>query len=506
VACPKGELHVTLAPRPLTELSSTTCPAGLQWPDYERAQVRIGIAHIGVGGFHRAHQARYLDDYMAATGDLNWGMCGIGLMPGDEPLIRQLKQQDGLYTLTEKDELGSHSRVIGSIKRLLFAPVERDAVIEQLADPDVRIISMTVTEGGYRYDFDKDRFFSDHPDIVHDLEHPESPRTLFGFLWQAGRRRARLGDDGRVTLLSCDNVPHNGDVLRKAMLAFIELAEPGLKPWFEQAVTYPNAMVDRITPAPSTIDTDLIQREFAVSDPCAVGCETFIQWVIEDHFAAGRPALEQVRVQYTDDVSPYEKTKLRLLNGSHLMMAYVGYLAGYTRVDAAIKDVAIKQLVTDYMELDAEPTLPTIADMPVRPYQSTLIERFGNSRIGDQQIRICSDGYAKLLNYSMPVVTDLIARQADTSRLSFMFASFLAYLNARSDDGTELSIIEFNLSDELNQATKSDRLSLLKTDAYFGEHPDPASLTFLNDVDQWYRRILARGAYNTLVQLLKHSH
>ncbi|GGX67500.1 mannitol dehydrogenase family protein [Saccharospirillum salsuginis] len=496
---------MTHVPRPLTELTSRACPPGIQWPAYERAQVRIGIAHIGVGGFHRAHQTRYLDDYMASTDDLNWGVCGIGLMPGDESLIRQLKQQDGLYTLTEKDDHGSRSRVIGSIKRLLFAPDERDAVIGQLADPEVRIISMTVTEGGYRYDFEKDRFFSDHPDIVHDLEHPESPRTLFGFLWQAGRRRARLADDGRVTLLSCDNVPQNGDVLRKAMLAFIELAEPELKPWFEQAVTYPNSMVDRITPAPSSADTDLVRNEFEVVDPCAVGCETFIQWVVEDHFAAGRPALEQVRVQFTSDVSPYEKTKLRLLNGSHLMMAYVGYLAGYKRVDAAIKDIAIRQLVRDYMVLDAEPTLPTIPDMPVKPYQATLIERFGNSRIGDQQIRICSDGYAKLKNYSMPVVTDLLSRQADTTRLSFMFACFLAYLNATSDDGTELEIMEFNLPDELNRATRSDRLSLLKTDAFFGEHPDPAGQAFLKEVDHWYRTIVDRGAYDTLVDCLKQS-
>ena len=491
---------MTHVPRPLTELTSKTCPSGIQWPAYERARVRIGIAHIGVGGFHRAHQTRYIDDYMATAGDLNWGICGIGLMPGDETLIRQLKQQDGLYTLTEKDDHGTSSRVIGSMKRLLFAPDERDAVIEQLADPEVRIISMTVTEGGYRYDFEKDRFFSDHPDIVHDLEHPESPRTLFGFLWQAGRRRARLEAGGAVTLLSCDNVPQNGDVLRKAMLAFIELAEPELKPWFEQAVTYPNSMVDRITPAPSIVDTDFVRREFGLRDPCAVGCETFTQWVIEDRFVAGRPALERVGVQFTGDVSPYEKTKLRLLNGSHLMMAYVGYLAGYKRVDAAIKDPAILTLVQDYMTLDAEPTLPAITDMPVKPYQATLIERFGNSQIGDQQVRICSDGYAKLKNYSMPVVTDLLSKQADTSRLSFMFACFLAYLNATSDDGTELTIIEFNLPDELNRATREDRLSLLKTDAFFGEHPDRAGLTFLNEVDQWYRKIVARGAYETLLQ------
>ena len=488
-------------PRPLTELTPDTCPDGVQWPGYSRNEVTTGIAHIGVGGFHRAHQALYMDEYMATTGDLNWGICGIGLMPGDEKLIQTLRDQQGLYSLTEKDDTSSESRIIGSLTKLMFAPKETKEVIAQLADPAVKIISMTITEGGYRYDFEKDQFFSEHPDIVHDLNHPEAPKTIFGYLWQAGRLRARLEGEGRVTLLSCDNVPHNGDVLRKAMLSFIELAEPELKPWFEVAVSYPNSMVDRITPAPSIHDTEHMLRAFQLNDPAAVGCETFIQWVIEDHFTAGRPLLEKVGVQFTNDVAPYEKTKLRLLNGSHLMMAYVGYLAGYKRVDQAIKDPAIEKLVMDYMEQDAEPTLPTVADMPVKPYEAKLIERFGNSQIGDQQVRICSDGYAKLKNYIMPVVGDVIAKNADTSRLSFMFGCFLAYLNAKADDGSELNIIEFNLSDELNAATREDRIALLKTDAYFGVDPDAQGRAFLEEVAHWYQEISQKGSYEALKAL-----
>lgn len=487
----------------LADITAANRPAGLGWPAYER-ELTTGIVHVGVGGFHRAHQARYLDDYLAAGGETRWGICGIGLMPGDAQLFAALEHQRGLYSLTEKDDQGLTDRVIGSLHRLVFAPDDPQAAIAALADPDVKIISMTITEGGYRYDFDKDRFFSEHPDIQHDLNHPDAPRTLFGYLWQAARRRSSLGDAGRVTLMSCDNVPHNGDVLRKAMLAFIELAEPALKPWFEQSVSYPNSMVDRITPAPEAADAERIAEQYGVEDPCALGCETFIQWVIEDNFIAGRPELEKVGVEFTADVSPYEMTKLRLLNGSHLMMGFVGYLAGYERVDLAIKDPAIARLVRQYMELDAEPTLAQEV-MPFRAYEDTLIERFGNSQIADQQQRICSDGYAKLKNYVMPVLRDAQQHGLAMHRLAFLFATFLAYLNGVADDGRPLRILEFNLTDEENRASRDDRLSLLKTDALFGRTPDDRDAAFLALVDHWYRRVLADGGYTALLALLEED-
>lgn len=485
----------------LADLTAATCPEGLAWPAYER-KLSTGIVHVGVGGFHRAHQARYLDDYLAAGGEPHWGICGIGLMPGDAKLFQALNQQHGLYSLTEKDDQGRSDRVIGSLHKLIFAPEEPQAAVNALADPAVKIISMTITEGGYRYDFDKDRFFSEHPDIQHDLAHPQAPKTLFGYLWQAAKLRAALGDAGKVTLMSCDNVPHNGDVLRKAMLAFIELAEPALKPWFEQSVSYPNSMVDRITPAPEPADAQRIADHYGVDDPCALGCETFIQWVIEDNFIAGRPALEKVGAEFTQDVSPYEMTKLRLLNGSHLMMGFVGYLAGYERVDLAIKDPAIARLVRQYMELDAEPTLAREV-MPFRAYEDTLIERFGNSLIADQQLRICSDGYAKLKNYVMPVVRDAQNHGLAMHRLAFLFATFLAYLNGVADNGEPLRILEFNLSDEDNQASRNDRLSLLKTDALFGRQPAGQDQAFLALVEHWYQRVVAEGGYNALLALLK---
>ncbi|WP_108126681.1 mannitol dehydrogenase family protein [Saccharospirillum mangrovi] len=487
----------------LADVTAATCPEGLGWPSYDR-QLTTGIVHIGVGGFHRAHQARYLDDYLAAGGESHWGICGVGLMPGDAKLFQALEQQGGLYSLTEKDDQQRTDRVIGSLHRLIFAPENPQAAIEAMADPAVKIISMTITEGGYRYDFDKDRFFSEHPDIQHDLANPQAPKTVFGYLWQAAKSRSALGDAGRVTLMSCDNVPHNGNVLRKAMLAFIELADPALKPWFEQSASYPNSMVDRITPAPEPADAERIASHYGVIDPCALGCETFIQWVIEDDFIAGRPALENVGVEFTDDVSPYEMTKLRLLNGSHLMMGFVGYLAGYERVDLAIKDPAIAKLVRQYMERDAEPTLAREV-MPFRAYEDTLIERFGNSQIGDQQVRICSDGYAKLKNYVMPVVRDAQAQGLAVHRLAFLFATFLAYLNGVADDGRPLRIIEFNLSEADNRASRDNRLSLLKTEALFGVQPNEQDQAFLALVEHWYQRVVADGGYTALLALLDEN-
>ena len=487
----------------IAELTAETCPPALHWPAFNRSEVVPGIAHIGVGGFHRAHQARYLEDYMTRTGELNWGICGIGIRPGDKAFLETLAKQNGLYTLTEKDDEVIRDRVIGSLTNVLYAPDDPQKAVDTLAQPAIRIISTTITEGGYLYDFEQQRFFHDHPDVQHDLSNRDQPKTIYGYLWQALEARSKLGTGGAVTLLSCDNVPHNGDVFRSALLSFLEQADATLCDWVRAHVSFPNSMVDRITPAPGVVDQQAVLERHGVVDPCAVGAETFIQWVIEDDFKAGRPALEQVGVQFTADVSPFETAKLRLLNGSHLMMGFIGYLAGYTRVDNAIKDPAILKLVNDYMTLDAAPTLTPIADMPLDAYQVQLIERFGNSTIADQQQRICSDGYAKLKNYLMPVLSDVMAAGGDTSRLSLLFASFLKYLDGVNDAGEPMPIIEFNLSEAQREASSADRLSLLKVDALFGERPDDNRTRFLEDVASHLAGIRARGAYEYLQRMMQ---
>jgi mannitol 2-dehydrogenase len=487
----------------LAELTAESCPESLKWPAYNVHELEAGIVHIGVGGFHRAHQARYLDDYMATSGELDWGICGIGIRPADKVFLDSLSHQGGLYTLTEKDDDVVQDRVIGSLSRIIYAPDDLQLTISMLAQTKIRIISTTITEGGYLYDFEKQQFFHEHPDVQHDLTNRAQPKTIYGFLWQALEARSHLGAKGAVTLMSCDNVPHNGDVFRKALLSFLKLADPVLVNWVNRQVSFPNSMVDRITPAPGVSDQQAIRQRHGVIDHCAVGAETFIQWVVEDNFIAGRPALETVGVQFTKDVSPYETTKLRLLNGSHLMMGFIGYLAGYTRVDYAIKDPAILELVQQYMAFDAAPTLQAIPDMPLDRYQSQLIERFGNSTIADQQQRICSDGYSKLKNYIMPLLTDILAAGADSHRLSFLFACFLKYLDGVNDDGKPMPIIEFNLSPSQLEATRSDRLALLTISALFGEQPNARDSVFLKDVADHLAEIETLGAYAHLKAVLQ---
>jgi mannitol 2-dehydrogenase len=487
----------------LADLTGDSCPESLQWPAYNVRDLEAGIVHIGVGGFHRAHQARYLDDYMSTSGELGWGICGIGIRPDDKAFLELLSRQNGLYTLTEKDDDGVQDRVVGALSRIIYAPDDLQLTIDALAQPQTRIISTTITEGGYLYDFEKQQFFHEHPDVQHDLKNRAQPKTIYGYLWQALEARSYLGTKGAVTLMSCDNVPHNGDVFQKALLGFLELADPELCTWVNRHVSFPNSMVDRITPAPGKSDQQAIQKRHGVIDHCAVSAETFIQWVVEDNFIAGRPALETVGVQFTKDVSPYETTKLRLLNGSHLMMGFIGFLAGYTRVDNAIKDPAILELVQQYMAFDAAPTLQAIPDMPLDRYQSQLIERFGNSTIADQQQRICSDGYSKLKNYIMPVLTDILNAGADSHRLSFLFACFLKYLDGVNDDGKPMPIIEFNLSSSQLEATRSDRLALLTVSALFGEQPNARYTAFLKDVAAHLAEIESLGGYTHLKAVLQ---
>jgi mannitol 2-dehydrogenase len=485
----------------LAELTAESCPESLKWPAYNVHELEAGIVHIGVGGFHRAHQARYLDDYMATSGELDWGICGIGIRPADKVFLDTLSQQNGLYTLTEKDDDVVQDRVIGSLSQIIYAPDDLKLTISMLAQPKVRIISTTITEGGYLYDFEKQQFFHEHPDVQHDLKHRAQPRTVYGYLWQVLEARSLMGAYGAITLLSCDNVPHNGDVFRKALLSFLELADTALCAWVQDHVSFPNSMVDRITPAPSEADQHAVLDRHGVIDRCTVGAETFIQWVIEDNFIAGRPALETVGVQFTADVSPYETAKLRLLNASHLMMGFIGYLAGYARVNEAISDPLILQLVKEYMALDASPTLTSTADMPLDIYQVQLVERFGNSKIADQQQRICSDGYTKLKNYAMPVLTDVMNAGGDTRRLSLLFACFLKYLDGVNDAGEPMPIIEFNLSQEQLESSSLDRLQLLKVDSLFGKQPGDRHAQFLDEVSAHLSGINTLGAYAHLKRL-----
>ena len=297
----------------LNRANLPSLPADVKRPAYDVENVQTGIVHIGVGGFHRAHEAMYVDRLMAKTGNLSWGICGVGLRENDRAMKKVFDEQDNLYTLVEKHNDGSRSAsVIGAMTGFLMAPDNPQAVIDKMSEPEVRIVSLTITEGGYNFDASTGEFITTNPDVLHDIENPKSPKLVFGYLVAAIKKR-RENNVKPFTVMSCDNIQHNGHVLKKMLLAYIELFDQALAQWVNENVSFPNSMVDRITPATTSEDIVMLKAQ-GVEDSWPVVCEPFKQWVIEDDFCNTKPQFDEVDAQFVSDVAPYEKLKLRMLN------------------------------------------------------------------------------------------------------------------------------------------------------------------------------------------------
>ncbi|MEG2912305.1 MAG: mannitol dehydrogenase family protein [Pseudomonas sp.] len=414
--------------------------AEVQLPAYSLSDTRQGIAHIGVGGFHRAHQAYYTDALMNTGEALDWAICGVGLRAEDRRARDDLKEQDYLFTLFELgDSDDTEVRVIGAIRDMLLAEDGAQALIDKLADPQIRIVSLTITEGGYCIDDSNGEFMAHLPQIQHDLAHPGAPTTVFGFLCAALEKRRGAGTPA-FTIMSCDNLPHNGAVTRKALLAFATLRNMGLRDWIEQNVSFPNAMVDRITPMTSTAHRLQLADKHAVDDAWPVVCEPFVQWVLEDKFVNGRPAWEKVGVQFTDDVSPYEEMKIKLLNGSHLALTYLGFLKGYRFVHETMNDPLFVRYMRAYMDLDVTPQLAPVPGINLDDYKDTLVARFSNQAIADQLERVCSDGSSKFPKFTVPTINRLIADGRETRRAALVVAAWALYLKGVDENGDTYSI------------------------------------------------------------------
>ena len=409
-------------------------------PSYTLSDTRQGIAHIGVGGFHRAHQAYYTDALMNTGEGLDWAICGMGLRAEDRRARDDLKEQDYLFTLFELgDTDDTEVRVIGAIRDLLLAEDGAEALIAKLASPQIRIVSLTITEGGYCIDDSNGEFMDHLPQIQHDLADPDNPKTVFGFLCAALVRRRAAGIPA-FTLMSCDNLPHNGAVTRKALLAFAELRDADLRDWIADNVSFPNAMVDRITPMTSIEHRLQLADKHAVDDAWPVVCEPFVQWVLEDRFVNGRPAWEKVGVQFTDDVTPYEEMKIKLLNGSHLALTYLGFLKGYRFVHETMNDPLFVRYMRAYMDLDVTPQLSPVPGIDLTDYKNTLVERFSNQAIADQLERVCSDGSSKFPKFTVPTINQLIADGRDTRRAALVVAAWALYLKGVDENGDTYSI------------------------------------------------------------------
>jgi mannitol 2-dehydrogenase len=472
-------------------------------PQYRRDELTCGIVHFGVGGFHRAHEAMYIDRLLSADAESrSWAICGVGVLPSDARMRDALVPQDGLYTLTLKHPDGAvETSVTGSIVQYLYAPDDPEAVVAKLAAPETRIVSLTVTEGGYNFSATTGEFDGSNPAIARDLTEGAVPATTFGLVIAALERRRAQGLPS-FTVMSCDNIQGNGDIARKTFTAFAQLKDPELASWMSEHTCFPNSMVDRITPATAPELLTEVSERTGIADRWPVVAEPFTQWVLEDSFSDGRPALESVGVQVVSDVGPYELMKLRLLNASHQALCYFGYLMGYRYVHDAAQDPLLRGLLRGYMNNEARPTLLPAPGVDVDEYMDTLIERFSNPAIGDTIARLCQDSSDRIPKWLLPVITSQLKSGGDVELAAAVVASWTRYAEGEDENGEPIEVV-----DPLAQAlvplareSRSDPLAFVGNTALFGDlaHQEGFTRPYL-----WALKSLrTTGARNTLTELL----
>jgi mannitol 2-dehydrogenase len=404
-------------------------------PEYERASSSAGIAHIGVGNFHRAHQAMVVDRLLRAGEARGWAICGIGLLPGDARMRDALAEQDHLYTLTLAHPGGEReTTVIGSIVDYVFAPDDWAATVERLAAPGIRIVSLTITEGGYRL----------------DLGDPS--RSAFALICDALRLRRERGVRP-FTVMSCDNIQHNGHVARETVLEYARPQDPELAEWIAAEVAFPSSMVDRITPVTAPQDPELLRERTGLIDAWPVTAEPFFQWVLEDDFPAGRPAFEKAGVQIVDDVAPYEYMKLRLLNAGHQLIAHTGLLLGLRFADEAMTDADIARYFRAYEREEAVPTLPPVPGVDLDAYIDTLIDRFSSTAVQDTLERLATDAVNRLRVFVVPVIRDTLA----TGRECPLAIGIIAFWSAASNNPDPRPVVD-GLADDPRFAETFSRI------------------------------------------------
>jgi len=434
---------------PARPLNARTLPYWrdrLPAPAYDRDLVTPGVIHFGVGGFHRAHQAMY-HERMLSAGAMDWGICGVGVMPADRRMREVLAAQDCLYTLVLKHSDGRYEpRVIGSIVEYLLAPDDPEAVIKKLAAASTRIVSLTVTEGGYNVDDVTGEFDVSNSAVRRDLEPGATPRTIFGLITEALSRRREQGTTP-FTVVSCDNLQDNGQVARRAFTAFARLRQPELGDWISREVRFPDSMVDRITPVTTDHDRAEVRDRFGLDDKWPVVCEPYTQWVLEDTFTAGRPPYEDAGVQLVDQVEPYELMKLRLLNGSHQAMCYFAYLTGYRLVHEAAQDPLFRAFLLGYMKQEAAPTLPPVPGVDLDAYQHLLIERFANPQVKDTIARLCEHSSDRIPKWLLPVIGQQLAADGEIGRSAAVVASWARYAEGVDEHGKPIDVIDRRAED-----------------------------------------------------------
>jgi mannitol 2-dehydrogenase len=482
----------------LSNRSLSSLRGDIARPRYDRGSVAPGIVHVGVGNFHRSHQAVYVEEAMQASGSLDWGIQGAGILPSDAPLLRALNEQDDLYTLLERSDEKVEARVVGSLTPPLLGPEDPESIFDAFARASTRIVSLTVTEGGYCVAESTGTLDFEHPGVAHDLSRPnERPETVYGYLAAGLERRWRRGV-GPVTVLSCDNLTQNGRVVARALLAFAGARSPELGRWIGDHVAFPSSMVDRITPVTSEEDRKLLRSTYGVDDACLVTCEPYRQWVIEDTFAAGRPELELAGVQFTSDVAPYQNVKIRLLNATHSAMGYLGYLCGYRYVHEVATAPEFASYLTGLMDDEVTPLLAPLPGLELGPYKRTIMTRFANRAIVDTLLRICSDGSAKIPKFILPSIADELARNGPIDKLALCVASWLRFLDGVDEAGAPIPLQDKGAEKlaAVVRRSKADPRPALELREIFGELG--SSERFVSTLGQKLESLYSRGARATL--------
>jgi mannitol 2-dehydrogenase len=472
-------------------------------PAYRRADLTPGIVHFGVGNFHRAHQAVYLDALFNTGLAHDWAIIGAGVMPSDADMRAKLEGQDYLTTVVEQSAEKSSARVTGPMIGFL-PPGDPAAIIAQLADPAIRIVSLTVTEGGYFIDPATGDFNARHPDIAHDAGHPDAPRTVFGLIL-AGLRARRARGVPPFTVMSCDNVPGNGHVAQNAVVGLARLTDPALADWVQGAVAFPNGMVDRITPATGRRERDMLREGFGVEDAWPVFCEDFMQWVLEDNFPGGRPPLENVGVTFVDDVSPFEHMKIRILNGGHAIIAYPAALLDIHFVHDAMAHETIRAYLAKVEREEIIPVIPPVPGVDLNDYYALIERRFANPKIGDTIPRLCQDGSNRQPKFILPSTRDRLKAGGRIGGLALESALWCRYFGGTSDSGAKIAFNDA-AADRLHAAAvaaKADPAAFLALEDIFGDLATNAS--FQCAFATALRRLWADGTEATLRRYLSDT-
>ena len=468
-------------------------------PRYDRSQLKTGIVHLGIGAFHRAHQAWYTDAVLAG-GDLRWGIVGASLRAADTS--HALNPQDGLYCLSIRDGAGERLQVIGAIREVLVGPENPDRLIQAMAHPDVKIVSLTVTEKGYCHDPATGNLRLDHPDIVHDIANPTRPRSAPGYILAALALRRAHGVPA-FTVLTCDNLPANGVTAKKVIGQLAIATDAGLGAYVAQNLTCPSTMVDRIVPATTDTDRARIAGLLGCQDAWPVMTEPFSQWVIEDDFPQGRPDWAQFGVQFVEDVAPFELMKLRLLNGSHSSIAYLGYLAGRQTVSEAMAMPALRQFVGHLMAREVAPTLHVPEGTDLAAYQRDLISRFDNSALHHRTWQIAMDGSQKLPQRLLGTIRDRLQAGQSIDALTLGVAAWMRYVTGIAEDGSAIDVrdpMQARLAECAAKAGMNGAkivAGLLEISEIFGDDL-PRNPAFRQRIEAALTDLLAKGAEKTV--------